>query len=1141
MMMFPEIDERSEQDILNEFHNMIARYLPQWNPSKDDSGMALAYSVIFMQMEMIKRLNQVPKLHYISFLNFIGEELRSAESASVLLTFTNRIDTPQLVPKSSVCTTQQTKETKAIKFKTDRSLMVHSSEVIEMIMTSGTSKKVRTVPILRLEHHRSVSFLNSGFGAFLFLFVHPNNTQQGYTEKQYVLIEHSDFVMWRHKKQGNMDLVGDVFLYNASSEALIPMFKWFCREQTRGDFINKDIKKNQKQTDSGREFHLTLEDITPSNEHILSRYPEASKFLTSKKSLIIGKIDFDSWFEEQIRASVRIFWQTDWGGDPEEVLEWELRRENHLLFFVLTDVPPLLEGWKVDIQIVNPGLDWGYESKLPMYKWAVLNQENYEMLDDEQIRQKGYRFEIFGPLPGRSEGGVGLQAIRVESVNIQNVIPDFQVQTLINHPITLDIGLYENNRYRYELSKEFASYPFQFSPDVTPMINQGFVLSSPFFTHTQGRSFYISFDVLFSFESDPIEDPKDLYALRMMYSTKQGWKTVFDPTDTFTRFCFTDFETEDSKASNNKKIHVRIILEEEENTPNIANMFLNEKSQPQLYIELIKSNLNRLDKKRNPIGPIDIATSNFDCGFVNDNARIFTEELLGCELLSWEVFENNRRFDRIQYMQRGQYHSFSPNLPFVALEGDPCLYFSYSKAIPEGGPYSLYLEMSHENFLPDTIDLVWEYLLETKYESTLGKGIEYYWKRLKISPDSDDFLFQRTGTLRYYLDEEIPMTSQGVWLRARFIDRRSFLEEKKTSIQDVLRTLPRLTYAISNAVYATQMSSERLERFSSNGSPHQEIQLQRSNIIWKKENIKVIIDENNERHEWHLYPYNERIDLQPQDKVFFLDPIKGMIFFGDGIHGKIPEYGSSNILVQFYNYTQGASGNCKAGEIVNCDFSGVLDVLNPFSSVGGRESQSIEEKIEDGIQKIVDRDRAIGANDFTRLAKEATSQIHDVRTKIQGGVIELILLPKPVGEQKYPEPKDFRGLRDFVASYVRKRSLISLDLKVRLVQFEPVDLRLVVSVHKGSVSKELQQKIEDWIFMELNPYTNRLSFGNSIHCDVFLPIIQIEGVRHVKNCFVYDHAPLKKGWNVGGGVENKDLSVGDLFSIKNLKVDLFEE
>ena len=114
MMIFPEIDERSEQDLLDDFFAKIARYVPGWDPKKQDLGMALAYCVIYMQMEMIVRLNQVPKVHYIHFLNFIGEYLRPSQPSVVLLTFTNRIDAPQLVKARSICTTKQTKEIKAI-------------------------------------------------------------------------------------------------------------------------------------------------------------------------------------------------------------------------------------------------------------------------------------------------------------------------------------------------------------------------------------------------------------------------------------------------------------------------------------------------------------------------------------------------------------------------------------------------------------------------------------------------------------------------------------------------------------------------------------------------------------------------------------------------------------------------------------------------------------------------------------------------------------------------------------------------------------------------------------------------------------------------------------------------------------------
>ena len=109
--------------------------------------------------------------------------------------------------------------------------------------------------------------------------------------------------------------------------------------------------------------------------------------------------------------------------------------------------------------------------------------------------------------------------------------------------------------------------------------------------------------------------------------------------------------------------------------------------------------------------------------------------------------------------------------------------------------------------------------MESLYDSSLGQGKQILLE--KVEDDfypSDDLLFQRTGSLRYYLEEDMSQTSQGTWMRARFVDKRSCW--KTNVILELLRTLPRLVYTISNAVHATQTSTERLGQFSSSGMPN---------------------------------------------------------------------------------------------------------------------------------------------------------------------------------------------------------------------------------------------------------------------------------------------------------------------------------
>jgi hypothetical protein len=53
----------------------------------------------------------------------------------------------------------------------------------------------------------------------------------------------------------------------------------------------------------------------------------------------------------------------------------------------------------------------------------------------------------------------------------------------------------------------------------------------------------------------------------------------------------------------------------------------------------------------------------------------------------------------------------------------------------------------------------------------------------------------------------------------------------------------------------------------------------------------------------------------PASRHYTLDPITGVIQFGDGLQGKIPPVGRDNIRAVRYRVLDGAAGNTKAGTI----------------------------------------------------------------------------------------------------------------------------------------------------------------------------------------------------------------------------------
>ncbi len=84
----PKIDNRRFDDILAEVRTRIPRYTPEWTDFNDsDPGMTLAQLFAWMTDLLLYRMNLVPELNYLKFLQLIGIELQPAQPAAAEVTF----------------------------------------------------------------------------------------------------------------------------------------------------------------------------------------------------------------------------------------------------------------------------------------------------------------------------------------------------------------------------------------------------------------------------------------------------------------------------------------------------------------------------------------------------------------------------------------------------------------------------------------------------------------------------------------------------------------------------------------------------------------------------------------------------------------------------------------------------------------------------------------------------------------------------------------------------------------------------------------------------------------------------------------------------------------------------------------------
>jgi predicted phage baseplate assembly protein len=85
----PDLDNRAFADIVAEARALVPRYTAEWTDlNESDPGVTLVELFAWMTEMVIYRLNQVPDLSYVKFLELIGITLRPAEPARAELTFT---------------------------------------------------------------------------------------------------------------------------------------------------------------------------------------------------------------------------------------------------------------------------------------------------------------------------------------------------------------------------------------------------------------------------------------------------------------------------------------------------------------------------------------------------------------------------------------------------------------------------------------------------------------------------------------------------------------------------------------------------------------------------------------------------------------------------------------------------------------------------------------------------------------------------------------------------------------------------------------------------------------------------------------------------------------------------------------------
>jgi predicted phage baseplate assembly protein len=141
------LDDRAFQDFVDEGKRLLQRRAPEWTDNNvADPGITLIETFAYMVDQLVFRLNQVPDLHYIKFLELLGEALRPPSAAYTILEF--MLTVPQAndvsVPEGVEVSTARKGTAAPIVFTTNLDLTIVSLSVKALLSqpTGGAFTKV---------------------------------------------------------------------------------------------------------------------------------------------------------------------------------------------------------------------------------------------------------------------------------------------------------------------------------------------------------------------------------------------------------------------------------------------------------------------------------------------------------------------------------------------------------------------------------------------------------------------------------------------------------------------------------------------------------------------------------------------------------------------------------------------------------------------------------------------------------------------------------------------------------------------------------------------------------------------------------------------------------------------------------------
>jgi predicted phage baseplate assembly protein len=298
-------------------------------------------------------------------------------------------------------------------------------------------------------------------------------------------------------------------------------------------------------------------------------------------------------------------------------------------------------------------------------------------------------------------------------------------------------------------------------------------------------------------------------------------------------------------------------------------------------------------------------------------------------------------------------------------------------------------------------------------------------------------------------------------------------------------------------------------------------------------------------------PVADFSESKPTDKHFVCDYITGEISFGPALRnpsgveeqwGAVPPFGH-RVIMAAYRTGGGMEGNIGSNSItiLKSSIPYVASVNNRRPISGGTNAESLEHALMRGPRTLRARNRAVTAEDFEVLTREATSGVARVKCltpgpldkpdpedRVEPGTVVLLVVPEVDNELREIRPEHLSlsaGMRQDIQTYLDERRLLTTQIELTMPKYQWVTIQARIKTSNAFVNERVKREAERRIYRFLRPVhggpdpTMRYDsvgegwpFGRMLYVSEFYPLLQtIEGVEFIEKIEMFPVNDINRG------------------------------